>query len=355
MTSYLVKMKPMDTFAFGTDVKFHYKGESDESKSSYITKSNMIPPQTTILGMLRFMVLDTKDKLSDSSKEEAGEPLDEYIGKASFQFDKEDQEFGYIKSVSPVFIMKETQNHQYDKFVKNPIHNIKSIEQDWHFIQMSDQNNSTTIGNIALPVEDLKGLKNTDLFINISSKNKETEMLCNEDIFTSEYEVRTSKTTDKDQQIFFKQQMFKMKDSFSFGFYVELDNDFKPKSKSPYFVGQNHSTFCISFTEEKDNLIELLQNRFADEKDRWYYALSDIYFEEEPEYENYYMLNKKSMRNLVSVYRGNKYQSTKKSKSYSMIASGSVFYKENPFKIKQDNKYRIGYNHIVEIGGNHEN
>lgn len=77
MTEYLITLSPIDKFFFGGDMTFPIgKNEKDEFNSkysSYIIKSSYFPQQTSLIGMLRFLLLSNssffKDgKISDKIK-----------------------------------------------------------------------------------------------------------------------------------------------------------------------------------------------------------------------------------------------------------------------------------------------
>ena len=46
---YLVKMTPLEQYAFGDDQGFKYPGEKGTGKESYLVRSRELPEQTTIL------------------------------------------------------------------------------------------------------------------------------------------------------------------------------------------------------------------------------------------------------------------------------------------------------------------
>ena len=119
---YLVKMTPIEPYAFGTDQTFQYHGVEATGKETYFVRSNQVPEQTTILGMLRYIVLEMEGLLNSDFHytAEEREKMNSCIGRESFRFlQKEKQDFGMIHEISPVFLM-DSKNHIY---IKNPYHN----------------------------------------------------------------------------------------------------------------------------------------------------------------------------------------------------------------------------------------
>ena len=113
MTTYLVKMTPLEPYAFGTDMKAAYPNEAKTGKESYIIKSNLLPEQTTILGMLRCLVLQHEGVFHADMKysDEEREKMSSLIGTRSFDFSyrrDKPQQFGIIRKISPVFVIKQS-------------------------------------------------------------------------------------------------------------------------------------------------------------------------------------------------------------------------------------------------------
>ena len=111
MSKYQITLTPIDRFFFGGDMTFQVgkdeKDDFNERYSSYIIRSLMYPQQTSLLGMLRFLILRNagedvfKDgKIVDKSKAKA------LIGGKSFSVNSghEENDFGMIKSLTHIRI-----------------------------------------------------------------------------------------------------------------------------------------------------------------------------------------------------------------------------------------------------------
>lgn len=61
MSKYLVKLMPLGKFFFGGDMTFKI-GNKETAFSSYIIHSFTTPQQTSILGMMRFLILSNNDE-----------------------------------------------------------------------------------------------------------------------------------------------------------------------------------------------------------------------------------------------------------------------------------------------------
>ena len=66
---YFVQLEPTGKFFFGGDMRFGINGKEEEF-SSYIIESSKMPQQTSILGMLRFLLLSNDENLFDVARKE---------------------------------------------------------------------------------------------------------------------------------------------------------------------------------------------------------------------------------------------------------------------------------------------
>lgn len=107
----LVKLYPLEKFYFGGETVFHDLTNESLGRSSYIVYSRLFPQQTSLLGMLRYVLLD-QEKLAEpggiaKDKQEIAAQL---IGSEGFRLDPNNLlktgNFGKIHSICPVFIMK---------------------------------------------------------------------------------------------------------------------------------------------------------------------------------------------------------------------------------------------------------
>ncbi len=98
MSKYLIKLKPLTSFFFGGEETF------GEGEVNYSVKSNYLPQQTTLLGMLRYELLAQNGLLGSDPIEKKWAEL---IGDKSFENSENGytSSFGAISKLSPVFII----------------------------------------------------------------------------------------------------------------------------------------------------------------------------------------------------------------------------------------------------------
>ena len=110
MNTYKITLTPVSRYFFGGDMTFKVEGQEkySEQYGSYIIRSNRFPQQTSLLGMLRFLILShdttafsrTKNKITDPQRAQ------ELIGASSFTVndDYQENDFRCIRQLYPCFL-----------------------------------------------------------------------------------------------------------------------------------------------------------------------------------------------------------------------------------------------------------
>ena len=101
MYTYLIKLTPLDKFFFGQKKTF------GDDNANYFVYSSHFPQQTTLLGLLRYQLLQIAgEEVFKDNKIQDEHKAGELIGKQSFSpFVEEELQFGIIESLSSVFII----------------------------------------------------------------------------------------------------------------------------------------------------------------------------------------------------------------------------------------------------------
>ena len=306
----LVRLKPIRDFFFGGDLTF-----GDINEYNYLAKSTLFPQQSAILGMLRKTLLKQNNLLTTKVKIESVDNKEEatkLIGKGKFKFQKEEQNFGVIKKISPVFLIKN--NTKYiQKFAND--YEIKKDEVGY-FLK---KDNKIFNGK-------------DDVFSSFISTDKK-EKLNQNDIFKEIVKIGIKKGSD--EKGFFKKFSYILKDDFEFAFYVEFeDRDFVFRDDIVE-IGADRSAFKMKIEDTNEWL------EFEDEN---LVLLSPSYIE--------------NLRNLVSFaitrdinFRFIEFKRKfKKSKIYRLYDRGSILVDAKKELIDNLNEYKnlqkIGLNII---------
>ncbi|MBQ7681284.1 MAG: hypothetical protein IJT31_03620 [Oscillibacter sp.] len=356
---YLVKFRPLEPYTFGTDQTFEYPSEqgheSKTGKESYFVLSGTVPAQTTILGALRYLALKRTEKLlrtdfqySDSELEE----VQETIGPESFQFDADaPQQFGVIHSVSPLFLSRGGRI-----LIRNPFHN--RAENNGYRPMCLTGEIWTSHGEISLPAKDEYNAKKgyAGGFIDIESKT----VYHDERIFRSVILPGNQKTSDADNRAYYRRQMISLPSDCAFAVYVDAAPDAFPPDSVAY-MGQKRAAFRVTATpfaeDEPGTAAEILERQvraaFADGSEPWFYALSPLWIPSGTAFKSFCIVEETSQRNLTTDYSApTPIHKLKRSPvRYNLVRAGSVFYGARPAIPPGQNCQTIGYNSVVQLGG----
>ena len=296
----IIKLKPINEFFFGGDLTF-----GNINEYNYIAKSTLFPQQTAILGMLRKNLLKQNNLLTTKVKIESvdnREKAVELVGEGKFKFQKEPQNFGIIKKISPVFLIKDNKKY-IQKFASN--YEIKK-DKIGYFLEKEGK-----IFN-----------SKDDLFSDFISVDKEKKLNKNK-IFEEVEQIGIKKLSD--DKGFFKKYSYLLKDNFEFAFYVEFEDKDFVLNDDIVEIGADRSTFKMS-VKDTDKWLEF--------EDKHLILLSPSYVE--------------NIRNLTSFaitqdinFRFIEYKRKfKKSKVYKLYERGSIFIDYQTALINEINKYK---------------
>lgn len=343
---YLVKMTPLEPYAFGTEQNAEYIGAEGTGKGTYFVRSKAEPEQTTILGMLRYMILEDQGllKADFSYTPEERAKMKQCIGADSFSFSSlQKQDFGLIHEVSPLFLIDEG-GHYY---VKNPFHN--KGEKGYTPLALSGECIETSDGMICLPVKGEYDAKKG----HASGYYNLADGTVHKDLFASVIVTGNRKNgrDDQGEDSFFKRELQCLKEGFAFAVYVEAD---RLPARTVAYMGQKRSAFLVT-TEVvlANDLAERVTAAFAGQADSWEYALSDLVVSGDMHYDSFAIVEGKRLQNLETVYDEKRHARRLRRcrKQYHLIRSGSVFHEHCPLDLTNENYRQIGYNQIVRLGG----
>lgn len=376
MSKYHITLTPVDKFFFGGDMTFsvganeipkNWQEITDENErtkikkqvednarySSYIIQSSMFPQQTSLLGMLRLLILRNagKDVFNDGKIVDKAKAK-ELIGDRSFMVNN-NNDFRTIKNLGHIRIRK-TINGQTSYLEFAPL-----------FKKLSFENSSIGSYNLhdicipSLTKEEYDAKKGTEVRLTDGVGSYQLE-----EIFVKDRRVginRDIKTGIVDDGALFKQISYRFNNklaNFSFVFDTEIDDKipFESYNGQVVTVGGDNSQFVIGISKDTmtsesikpyDKAIWLLsptfltraeakKAKFAVTRLMPFRFLTDREDNREDDNRSFHILNSK----------------LKRSKRYELYAPGSVFYFENEEQKKEFIKViesktdfrQIGYN-----------
>lgn len=248
--TYLVEMTPIGNYFFGSENTFSStdKATKDSKITNYLVRSRMYPQQTTLLGLIRYVLLVKEGKLNDTA-----EDIDALIGAKSFQGidHKCPVKWGIINSISPLFLKKGDekyviagQDHQYYK-------DEDDIEKLVLLMSKNNSKNTFSFNEYThLSFADFDPKHHAEQLWKEATKE---EYLKPKDVFIESFQVGIKKsfTGKSDNDAFYKQFFYRLMSGFSFAFYLNVDGGIKDYSKAIIVPsGADQSLFKVSFKEE---------------------------------------------------------------------------------------------------------
>jgi CRISPR-associated protein Cmr3 len=359
MTKYLVSFLPVGNFYFGGEHGF----DSDDRKN-YLVHSNPFPQQTTLLGALRYAILQANDALTPVG----GTPyngkdlkaIDGFIGTKSFDKDyesdetKNEQSFGIIQSLSPVFLIKDKQ----EIVLPNP------KTEDFTFVASNTEGGTFLTqekNNTVFDLENYKAKKGYERqFTNTTYKQDE--------IFIENKQIGILKNdrNDDDREGFYKQTFYRLKDKFAFGCIVTVSDVAeweKIPKKQILRIGGDHSYFQLTYETASDDILTQMTPKYPNGKGESIVLLSNAYVENDIFEHCHYIFGESvdarfMQTNQETIYHNDlpknkekQKKALKKTKKLSLLERGSVLFVSNMDKAKacldKNNWKNIGYNHYI--------
>lgn len=357
MSKYLVKLMPLGKFFFGGDMTFKV-GDKETAFSSYIIHSFMTPQQTSILGMMRFLILSNNADAFNCKGNciKNVDKANELIGRQGFVVGSSEHNpssYQSIKNVGPCFIW-ETQKH------KSFFRGAKDVDLQIGKENMVDA--TINMMSVQLPKIDIKKEGKMEPFTGKDYLpncyiSLDGERLEGKDIFMEDTRIGINKsyTGKTENNAFYKQVSYRLKKNFCFAFEVEVSDsiDLTAYNKQVVKLGADDSSFVfeaervekVDYPASKEELrVVLLSDTYLPDiiNCNVLFAITDI--------RPFRFL---SISNSTNAQDYNvKYKSSRSAKRYDLYQAGSVFY----FKDEKDKKNfceRIdGYKEFKQIGYN---
>lgn len=238
-TLYVLRLTPFNTFFFGGEKTFGMGGNEN-----YLIRSERFPQQTTLLGMLRQMLLEqcgllgpaTNWQISDRNK------AAQIIGEKSFHINGSFSEidFKVIKRISPVFLMKKN-----ERYFPCPI--------DAGFTLGAEEGTAMLVnaGGRKAPVPVLRDYNpKTGIVRKWISESGVT--VSEDEIFIpcEQPGVWKGSKGEEDEEGYYKQYFMRFNGPWSFAFYAELDESIiRNECKNSY--GDSLRTAHINMGKER--------------------------------------------------------------------------------------------------------
>lgn len=252
MSNYLITLTPVDKFFFGGDMTFNVHGDTahNEKFGTYIIASAMFPQQTSLLGMLRFLLLSSDKSLFDGQSIIPGKSaqVTGLIGPSSFAVKNggmDDSCFGKIQKLHRCFVRC--------KDSKGSVHNLDFLgfdddvcgESEFKYKGCKGKVNGVEVTLPAIDSYDSK--KGYRKFLSDDSIKKELS-----DVFVQDRRIGIQRNIDTgktDDSSLFKQISYRFNNAdgctYCFAFYLEAGCEMTPYDKRIVSVGADNSQFVL--------------------------------------------------------------------------------------------------------------
>lgn len=223
---YKINLYPVGWYFFGGETTF-----GENQSSNYYAKSNFLPQETAILGMLRFELLKAKKLIPIRADNKSD--VEELIGSESFNYmNRTDasKHFGAIKSISSVYI----QRGDNDILYKMPANCNKEVSLN----QGAETKVCFTLHNDNAKLPFVDGFKGKDYYsgkwVSLLHKDEIPEIdrgKPKDAIFRTMTKIGITKLEkerierDETKDGFFKTELCTLNPEYSFVFYAELDTN----------------------------------------------------------------------------------------------------------------------------------
>ncbi|MDR1441038.1 MAG: hypothetical protein LBJ02_01370 [Bifidobacteriaceae bacterium] len=258
MTS-LIKLTPLEPYFFGGERTFHYAGVN-ETGNSYFIRSLDWPTQTTLFGTLRYLGNRKKGNGTGGFQRD-----DEAIGPDSFNLGVHGQSFGWIESISPLYLVNDSNewlvpvpfDHRADELNYSPCGWSKNPTQ------VTD-GSGTRYRVLPEGLNPKSGL--AEGWLNLTSRVVEktepesstaaqTEPLARSIVRFEHSSQRASAgpapDPDDPDKLLRRRLLKELRKGLSFAFFAELDNRFTPEPSIAY-LGQGRRGFAVKVIEERE-------------------------------------------------------------------------------------------------------
>lgn len=347
MSKYLITLKPLGKYFFGSDMTFSVAGKDEyyEEYSSYIIESMKFPQQTSLLGMLRYLLLVKSPNVFSREKNRIidRDAAKDLIGKSGFSVRPGHHRvsFGKINSLGHCKLVKDGEFYE-------------PVPKDYYFKPDFSKKGVFTYNGKLIKVPEIPQYNPKD-FSGVKYMNLTTWALMPENkIFIEDTRVGITKNHNgkSGEEGFFKQISYRLADGFSFAFEADVDFDLTSCNSEIVSLGADGSRFCLCVEEKKGEIQEakkvvLLSNSLLDRND-----LLNVRFQ---------ITSAVPLRFLETTVNTAKYNilsgEVKRSSKYYLYEKGSVFYFDSESaadeflkKLESKEEFRqIGYNKGVKF------
>lgn len=275
---YLVKLTPVGKYYFGSENSFNAEDKTKGGRiSNYLVRSRKYPQQTTLLGMMRYAILQQYDLLDKSKRSEWASNIgsQSFNGLASSEKGEQISDWGLIKEISPLFLLKNDSSYLPAGLDTQQYYKSDCDTFDEVTLTLSKKEGATS----NYGKEQFYWLKEYDpkqYTFAFWKKHKGNELLNPDEIFAESFQVGITKSREgkPENDAFYKEFFYQLKEDTAFAFYLNTSEPLR-NFDSPIIIqsGGDQSLFRLDVSNTSDNIFE---SAIVDGKGK-FTMLSDAY------------------------------------------------------------------------------
>ncbi len=366
MKKIRIQLTPTGHYFFGGERSFSYdKKLTRQMSDTYFISSLKVPGQSTLFGVLRYLIGVKNEKLRENASK--------IIGEKSFDISNDNNSFGIIKCISPLYLFNNGTvtkgDHGY--YIRTPFdHKIAEYitDNDSEKRIVNAVYKPLEIDNEKTAVVSYPGKKITEKKYPVDFKAKDgishsymsvsDKRIVDEDkIFVPSVEVvsRKKKLSPNNEDRFAKKDYMRLKKGWSFVFYADLNCDEIPEYNRSVIVGKDSSVFIVDISDaaKADNNEPDVKRLFADRGSDYNYVQSPVYITGNSagiiDTCSFCIIENENMRRFETV-KG-KLSPVYGAALIQLISAGSILYSHDIEKLKNTHAEIVGFNTIIH-GGN---
>lgn len=376
--TYWVRLKPDHHYFFGGE-----NGLGSGDTRNYLVRSRLWPQQTSLLGMVRYLLLREKGWLADGKRTTPPE-ANKLIGERSFSLGDmssdldELMDFGGIQQISPIFLQRQKpKSKEWHRYHVAPFNAEDPLQESSDEIWYGGAEHPFTEAGLLKSYQAKVGFAPqlvcaTDgefLAGNLRASGKEEStsqtVAMNTSPFIAAPQVGIEKGRDgrtKDQA-FYKQTFIRLAPNWSFGFYLTVSTGTVVPERTSIPFGGERSLFHWEANSLSDKIPDLESETLVQGPNQSRIVLlSDSLVEAEVLDDcQFAVIQEKSFRFLQSENGRTKQHGAlsngpdtmQKSNRFNLLCAGSVLYPKDTEKVTQRLKKarlrQIGYNHFLQL------
>lgn len=360
MITIRIQLIPVGHYFLGGERGFAFDPKLKRQMiAGYFIHSLKVPSQTTLFGTLRYIIGVKNERLREDSVK--------IIGAHSFNIVGDENDYGIITNISPLYLHKNNSGRSREEiasqpdgyYIRTPFDH-KSGNNTYHPLKLNPNGNMEVIN-----FPDEKSVAKTYPYDYCAKDGISKSYTCissskyqivdESDIFTSSVEVvsRKAKMTNNNQDGFAKKEYFRLNPGWSFVFFAELDDekhqDISIEYNNSIVLGKDSSVFLVHVSEEKEPEFKGL---FRERGEDFHYFQSPAYIKGNTSD----LIGKASFSILdIETHRRFKTEHNRLVPEYGaslvqLICAGSIVYSDNIEGLIDDHAAIAGFNRIVNGG-----